>query len=147
MGGWVDEVKLHFVSISTAQRGVKLCEQTRGWVGGWVGSCCVLHVSQEFTDLHLLASKGAGSSLAHLLAGFPPELLLCDPENATYSALDFKKGVKETFFSYEASLGRLLGGAWLGGEHSSVRKLAEARGTEAVACISTASEQARHASD
>lgn len=32
--------------------------------------------------------------------GFSPELLLCDPDNATYSALDFKKGVRETFFSY-----------------------------------------------
>lgn len=36
--------------------------------------------------------------------GFPPELLLCDPENVTYSALDFKKGVRETFFSYDTPL-------------------------------------------
>ena len=31
--------------------------------------------------------------------GFPPELLLADPDNVTYNALDFKKGLKETFFS------------------------------------------------
>ncbi|KAL4440489.1 hypothetical protein ABPG75_003490 [Micractinium tetrahymenae] len=36
--------------------------------------------------------------------GFPPELLLCDPENVTYSALGFKKGVRETFFSPETPL-------------------------------------------
>ena len=56
-------VKLYFVSIGTAQRGLQFCERT----------------------------------------GLPPELLLCDPENATYSALEFRKGVRETFLSYEAS--------------------------------------------
>lgn len=32
---------------------------------------------------------------------FPPELLLADPNNVTYDALEFKKGIKETFFSVE----------------------------------------------
>lgn len=35
---------------------------------------------------------------------FPTELLLADPENATYDALEFKKGIKETFFSVETPL-------------------------------------------
>jgi len=30
--------------------------------------------------------------------GFPPELLLADPENSTYDALGFIRGVKQTFF-------------------------------------------------
>jgi hypothetical protein len=41
-----------------------------------------------------------------LRAGFPPELLLCDPDNQTYAALDFKKGVAETFLSYNVRLPR-----------------------------------------
>lgn len=32
--------------------------------------------------------------------GFPADLLLCDPDNQTYAALDFKKGMAETFLSY-----------------------------------------------
>lgn len=35
------------------------------------------------------------------LTGFPPEHLLGDPENVTYDALEFKKGVLQTFFSPE----------------------------------------------
>lgn len=33
--------------------------------------------------------------------GFPPEHLLADPDNVCYSAVGFKKGVKETFLSWQ----------------------------------------------
>lgn len=36
--------------------------------------------------------------------GFPAELLLCDPDGTTFSALNFKKGVLQTFFSIETPL-------------------------------------------
>ena len=35
---------------------------------------------------------------------FPPELLLADPDNAAYSALELKKGVAATFFNPETPL-------------------------------------------
>ncbi|PSC71988.1 seleno U [Micractinium conductrix] len=44
---------------------------------------------------------------------FPPELLLCDPENVTYTALGLKKGIRQTFLSYETPLAmwqRIKGG-------------------------------------
>lgn len=45
--------------------------------------------------------------------GFPAELLLCDPDNVTYTALGFKKGVQETFLSVETPVAiweRIKGG-------------------------------------
>lgn len=36
--------------------------------------------------------------------GFPADLLLCDPDNVTYTSLGLKKGVRQTFFSYETPL-------------------------------------------
>lgn len=35
---------------------------------------------------------------AHI--GFPPELLLCDPEAKAYEVMGFEKGVEETFFKW-----------------------------------------------
>jgi hypothetical protein len=37
--------------------------------------------------------------------GFPAERLLADPDNVAYDALDFKKGLKETFFSVTVCMG------------------------------------------
>jgi hypothetical protein len=36
--------------------------------------------------------------------GFPEEQLLCDPENAGYTALGLKKGVQSTFFTESTPL-------------------------------------------
>lgn len=40
--------------------------------------------------------------------GFPADRLLADPDNVTYNALGFKKGIKETFFSWEVGAGSKL---------------------------------------
>lgn len=118
-------VKLFFVSIGTPERGVKFCEQTgaRRWSQPRAGAAL-----QGWRRAPICAPAqrcrrrrgclGTARCSAHpppgppaappshpggvsMPAGFPPDRLLCDPTNDTYSQLQFKKGVKETFLSVE----------------------------------------------
>lgn len=99
-------IKLYFISIGTYERGVAFCDKTGEPVGDGV---VVLRNESSSIALQWNGKNCRPTAQPppcpgmHRTAGFPPELLLCDPENVTYSALDFKKGVRETFFSYDVS--------------------------------------------
>lgn len=108
----------------TYERGVAFCEKT----GEPVGDGGVVLRNESSSIALQWNGKNCRPTAQpppcpgmHRTAGFPPELLLCDPENVTYSALDFKKGVRETFFSYDVSVWRHgLEFAWCGGARQAI---------------------------
>lgn len=121
------QVKLYFVSIGTPERGLEFVDKTGGllllagsgcyrvlsliavsrWQRAWqvcpshlpaqLASPCCLPASFAWMPALLLTLR---NPFFHTL-GFPAELLLCDPDGTTFSALNFKKGVLQTFFSIE----------------------------------------------
>lgn len=121
-------VKLYLVSIGTPERGLEFVEKTGASQATWAVAPSILWprllvamLPQHRVVTGCLAAWAAQVPAAAAAArtnavpdnphfapcllrpttGFPADLLLCDPDNVTYTSLGLKKGVRQTFFSYE----------------------------------------------
>lgn len=107
-------------NLGSDEQGAASCKTTDGWVLA-LPPCLLSPPTPQALPEPLPHTQQWHCPNVHRTAGFPPELLLCDPENVTYSALDFKKGVRETFFSYNVSVWRHgLEFAWCGGARQAI---------------------------